>query len=136
MSVNAGALDGLLAIVRKEVQETWGKLREVNREAAEFGAQTARSYTRSRPGATTGKAGRVASGAMVNAIRHRQVSFSDDLIKSQYGFIEDYDEYMRFQPVTGFRHNRSSRYIAPTFALRDSIEPTRGFAVDAGRSAV
>lgn len=136
MNVNASALDGILASVRQQVQRKWQRLRRANEEAAEFGAKTAQSYTRSRPGATTGKAGRVDTGAMVSAIRHRPLSFSDELIRSQYGFVDDYDEYMRYQTVTGFRHNRSSRYIAPTFALRDSREPTRAFAKQAGQEAV
>lgn len=136
MNVNSGGLDSLMASVRKQVERKWQALRRANEEAAEFGAQTARSYTRSRPGATTGKAGRVDSGAMVAAIKHRLVSFDNDLIRSQYGFTEDYDEYMKYQTVTGFRHNRSSRYIAPTFALRDSIEPTRAAAKEAAKGAV
>lgn len=133
--INGNALDGIMASVRKQVERKWQALRRANEEAAEFGAQTARSYTRSRPGATTGKAGRVDSGAMVAALKHRLISFDNDLIRSQYGFTDDYDEYMKFQTVTGFRHNRSSRYIAPTFALRDSIEPTRAVAKDRAKGA-
>lgn len=134
--INGNALDGIMASVRKQVEQKWQALRRANEEAAEFGAQTARSYTRSRAGATTGKAGRVDSGAMVAAIRHRSISFDNNLIRSQYGFVDDYDQYMKFQTVTGFRHNRSSRYIAPTFALRDSIEPTRALAKDRAKGAV
>lgn len=136
MNVNAGALDGILAGVKRQIEQKWQRLRRANEEAAEFGAKTAQSYTRSRPGSTTGKAGRVDTGAMVAALRHRSVSFDSSLIRSQYGFVDEFDLYMKLQTVTGFRHNRSGRYIAPTFALRDSIEPTRAYAKQAGRDAV
>lgn len=130
----SGNLDDLLSIVRKRVDEAWNDLRAVNEEAAEFGAKTAQSYTASRPGATTGKAGRVDSGNMIDAIRSRPVSFSADLIVSQYGFVDEFEAYFRYQTVSGFSHNRSGDMIQPTFALRDSIGPTRDYAVRAGNA--
>lgn len=135
VTINLGAFDGLMTNVTRQVDEAWRNLRSANEETAEFGAKTAQSYTRSRPGATTGKAGRVASGNMVSRIRHKPVSFSDTLIRSQYGFVDDPDDYMVYQTVTGFRHNRSSAYIAPTFAIRDSIGPTTDFAIRAAKEA-
>ena len=137
MDVRVGnGLGGIEALIRKKVQQAWSELQKVNTEAAEFGAKTAQSYTNSRPGATTGKAGRVDTGAMVGAIRSRPLSFSQDLIQSQYGFIDEFEEYFGMQTVTGFRHNRSGDKIEPTFALRDSIGPTRDFAVKTGQAAV
>lgn len=130
----SGGLDDILSIVRKRVDETWNDLRGANEEAAEFGAKTAQSYTASRPGATTGKAGRIASGDMIGAIRSQPVSFSDSLIVSRYGFVDEFEEYFRYQTVTGFSHNRSGDRIQPTFALRDSIGPTRDYAVRAGNA--
>jgi hypothetical protein len=129
-----GNLDSLVSIVRKQVEEKWKALQDVADEGARFGAKTAQSYTLTRPGATTGKAGRVDSGAMVAALRPGPVTFSADLIETQYGFVDDVKDYYKYQTVTGFQHNRSSRYIGPTFALRDSIGPTRDFVRQAAGS--
>jgi hypothetical protein len=129
-------LDSIMAVARKRVAQVWAKQQAANIEAAEFGAKTAQSYTASRPGATTGKAGRIAGGDMIGAIRSRPISFDARLIRSQYGFVDDFEDYFKMQTVTGFTHNRSDKYIAPTFALRDSIGPTKSFARDAaGRAA-
>jgi hypothetical protein len=125
-SVTTGGLDTILASVRQQVEQKWREAGRISEEAAEFGAQTARSYTRSRPGAKTGKAGRVDLGTMVAAIRWKPVAFSADLADSKYGFVGDFEEYFRFQTVTGFQHG--SEFIKPTFALRDSIGPTEAFA--------
>lgn len=122
-----GGLDGLAADVAAQVALKWAAITKVSLEGAEFGAKTAQSYTASRPGATTGKAGRIDTGAMVEAIRSKPVSAGPDLIEVQYGFVREFEEYMRLQTVTGFAHNRSGDMIEPTFALRDSIEPTRAF---------
>jgi len=127
-------LDGIMAIVKKQVDKIWAEFGDVAEETARFGAKTAQSYTSTRPGMTTGKAGRIESGDMVNALRSRPVSKRDDLIHTQYGFVDEFDEYMKYQTVTGFTHNRSGRYVAPTFALRDSIGPTRDYAIRAGKS--
>jgi hypothetical protein len=62
------------------------------------------------------------------------VSFSPDLIETRYGFVDEFRQYFGYQTVTGFQHNRSGQYIGPTFALRDSIGPTREFAINAGGS--
>lgn len=126
-------LDGIIAIVRKQVEEKWKSLGEAAAESAQFGAQTAQSYTATRPGATTGKAGRVETGDMIEALRPERVSVTTTEIHCRYGFIREYEEYFKYQTVTGFRHNRSGRYIGPTFALRDSIGPTREFARNAAR---
>lgn len=136
MDVSMSGLDGLLASVRRQVEAKWKIVGDVSKEAAEFGAKTAQSYTASRPGAKTGKAGRIDTGAMVAAIRSRPVAFSLDLAEAKYGFIGDFEEYFRIQTVTGFRHARSveSQFIAPTFALRDSRGPAEAFARDQLRS--
>lgn len=127
-------LDGIVAIVRAQVEKKWDSLRDAAGETAEFGARTAQSYTASRPGATTGKAGRIDSGTMIDALRWEPVSFSPTLIHTRYGFVKEFKDYFKYQTVTGFRHNRSSRYIGPTFALRDSIDPTREYGLRAGRN--
>jgi hypothetical protein len=132
----SNGLDGIMAIARKRVAQVWESQRAANAEAAEFGAKTAQSYTASRPGATTGKGGRIASGDMIDALRHRQVSFDPRLIVSQYGFVDEFEDYFKMQTVTGFTHNRSGDFIAPTFALRDSIGPTEDFARGAAGRAV
>lgn len=127
-------LDGIIAIVRKAIQDKWDSLDRVAENAAEFGAKTAQSYTASRPGATTGKAGRIESGDMIDAIRSKRVSKTDSEIHKQYGFVDEFEEYFKYQTVTGFVHNRSGRYIGPTFALRDSINPTRERMIQEGRN--
>lgn len=124
--VSANGLDSLLASVRRQVEGKWKIVGNVADEAAEFGAKTAQSYTASRPGAKTGKAGRIDTGAMVEAIRHKRVSYSLDLVEAHYGFIGTLEDYFKMQTVTGFRHH--SQFIAPTFALRDSRGPAEAFA--------
>jgi hypothetical protein len=129
-SVNTGGLDALVAGVRQQVEQKWATAGKIVLEAAEFGASTAQSYTRSRPGATTGKAGRVDLGTMAAAIRFKPVASTGKTVSARYGFVGDFEEYFRFQTVTGFRHVRSrdSKFIAPTYALRDSITPVEAFA--------
>lgn len=134
ITVTTNALDGLMASIKKQVEDKWRDFGKAAEEAAEFGAKTAQSYTLTRPGAKTGKAGRVDTGAMVDAIRWKPVRFSMDLIETQYGFVDEYEDYFKYQTVTGFHHSRSGEMIAPTFALRDSIGPTGEFARNAGRS--
>lgn len=134
IEVLTGGLDSIMDIVRRKVDAKWKSLGEAAEEAGEFGSKTAQSYTLSRPGAKTGKAGRVDTGDMVGALRWKPVSFSDTLIHTQYGFVDEYEDYYGMQTVTGFTHNRSGRFIGPTFALRDSIGPTRDFAMRAGRN--
>lgn len=125
--------DSIMTSIRRQVEEKWKELGQIAEEAGEFGSKTAQSYTLTRPGAKTGKAGRVDTGAMVEALRWKPVSFSADLIEVQYGFVDEYEAYMGMQTITGFRHNRSGEAIQPTFALRDSIGPTREFARNAAR---
>lgn len=127
-------LDGIVAIVRKQVEKKWAQFGVVAEDAAEFGSKTAQAYTATRPGVTTGKAGREESGDMIDALRWRTVSFSADLIQTEYGFVDEFEMYMVFQTVTGFQHNRGGQYIAPTFALRDSIGPTREHAIRAAKA--
>lgn len=131
ISASTGGFDSMMASVRKQVTETWAHVERASQDTAEFGAKTAQSYTASRPGMTTGKAGRIDTGAMLRALRHKIVSVGPDHIQAQYGFVDEFEEYMRMQTVTGFTHNRSGNMIQPTFALRDSIAPVNEFARDA-----
>lgn len=136
VTVGVAGFDSLMSSLRRQVGQSWDRQRGAAAEAAEFGAKTAQSYTKSRPGATTGKAGRVETGEMVGALRFREISFGPDLVRYQYGFVDEYELYYRAQTVTGFTHNRSGNTIEPTFALRDSIGPTNDFARGAaGRAA-
>lgn len=130
LTIGMASFDGLVASVTKQVERKWRIAGDISEEAAEFGAKTARSYTSTRPGATTGKAGRVDTGSMLSAIGHERVGFSLDSAKTRYGFVDEFREYYRFQTITGFRHARSreGKFIAPTFALRDSIAPAEAFA--------
>jgi hypothetical protein len=130
VTVTTGALDSLMASVKKHVERKWRVAGDISEEAAEFGAKTAQSYTSTRPGATTGKAGRVDTGKMVEAIRHERVGFSLDMADTRYGFVGEYEKYFGLQSITGFRHvgTLDSSFIAPTFALRDSRGPAEAFA--------
>ncbi len=135
ITVSGAGLDDLLGRMRKKVEHAWARQQVAAEKTAEFGAKTARQYTATRPSRKSGKAGRFESRDMMNAIKPRMVSFSYDLIEAQYGFVDEYEKYFGMQTITGFRHNRSGEYIAPTFALRDSIGPTNAFARDAARKA-
>ena len=135
INVNTSGLDALLASVRRQVESKWEAQGEAAAEAGRFGAKTAQSYTATRPGATTGKAGRIESGSMIDALRSKPVSFSPSEIHVQYGFVDEFETYYKMQTITGFTHNRSGKMISPTFALRDSIGPTKDFARDAARRA-
>lgn len=63
---------------------------------------------------------RIQTGAMIGAISSRMLS-TGDLAAGEFGFINEFEDYFKYQTVTGFTHNRSSKYIEPTFALRDSF---------------
>lgn len=90
-------------------------MEEVVREAV----QAAREYTASRPSAKSGKAGRVETGAMMSAIEG-EVTGSRTQIIGRFGFIHDHKAYYSLQTTTGFRHNFSGAFIAPTLAIIDA----------------
>lgn len=64
---------------------------------------------------------RILTGAMINAISSRMLDVNEDGASGEFGFINQFEDYFKYQTVTGFTHNRSSKYIEPTFALRDSF---------------
>lgn len=90
-------------------------MEKVVREAVE----TAKAYTASRPSAKSGKAGRVETGAMMEAIQG-EVTGSRTEIIGRFGFIHDHKAYYTLQTTTGFRHNFSGAFIAPTLAIIDA----------------
>lgn len=121
------SLDGFMASIRRQIEDKWQTAGEIAEAGAQQGARKAQALTRSRPGKKTRKPGRVEFGDMADAIRFRRVSSTLSQIRAQYGFVDAYDDYMVYQTVTGFTHYLSGEYIAPTFALRDSIPATDSY---------
>jgi hypothetical protein len=128
VQVNTGGFDAFMSGIRRTVEKKWATAGQVAEESAQFGSKTAQAYTASRPGATTGKSGRVDTAAMITALRWKTNGSTGSTFRTSYGFVGDFKEYFRVQTVTGFRHNRSAAFIAPTFALRDSRGPVEAFA--------
>lgn len=136
ITVGTAGLDALLAGVRKQVERKWASTKAVAIDTATFGEGKAKKFTATRPGRTTGKAGRIESGDMIDAIKAEPVSFSSDLVQARYGFTAEFEDYFAMQTVTGFDHVRADRFIEPTFALRDSITPTQNYARQALKAAL
>lgn len=76
-------------------------------------------FTESRPSASSGKAGRVDTGAMRDAVSYR-VEQSMGQIVGDLGFLNEQAFYYFLQTDTGFTNWRSGEWIAPTYALRDA----------------
>lgn len=77
-------------------------------------------FTASRPGLKTGKAGRVETAAMLEAIAERSFFEGVDRIVGEFGFLNRKDLYFMLQTSTGFTHYLSGDFIEPTFAMRDA----------------
>lgn len=83
--------------------------------------QDAKDFTASRPGAKTGKAGRIESTKMMEQIIGRSYREGVGQVVGEFGFLNGPAElYMMLQTSTGFRHWLSGDFIEPTFALRDA----------------
>lgn len=77
-------------------------------------------FTATRPGAKTGKQGRVETAAMLEAIAGKAFLEGADKIVGEFGFVNRRDLYFKLQTVTGFTHYLSGDFIEPTFAMRDA----------------
>lgn len=84
------------------------------------GAQQAKAFTASRPSAKSGKAGRVETGKMMEAISYRVTRNGPYQVLLEMGFTDFAEPYFVYQTSTGFRHNRSGEFIAPTLAVVDA----------------
>lgn len=78
-----------------------------------------RRFTSSRGTASSGKAGRIDTGAMLNAVTYRVNQVAGEIV-GEFGFINEQELYYFLQTDTGFRHWISNEFIEPTFALRDA----------------
>jgi len=77
-------------------------------------------FTASRPSAKSGKAGRVDTAAMLEAIASKSFLEGADQIIGEFGFVDRQELYFKLQTSTGFQHYRSGDFIEPTFAMRDA----------------
>jgi len=78
------------------------------------------TFTAQRGTAKSGKAGRVASGDMYDAVSYR-VWQEDGSVRGEIGFLEEKRFYYFPQTSEGFTHVASGEFIEPTFALRDAV---------------
>lgn len=107
--------------INAEINGSKQYVRGAAQQIADDGAELTRQLTASRPSAKSGKRGRIATGRMYDAIRS-EVTEEGDTIVAKYGMLDDQEDYFKYQTVTGFTHNRSGEYIAPTFALQDAYQ--------------
>lgn len=80
----------------------------------------AKRFTATRPSAKSGKAGRVNSGDMMDAIVGRVWQNEREQIIGDLGFLNEQQFYYFLQTDTGFKHWLSGEFIEPTHALRDA----------------
>lgn len=85
----------------------------------EEAVENAKRFTAQRPSAKSGKAGRVDTEAMINAITS-VYRFEVDKIVGEFGFMNQAQLYYVLQTQTGFTHWLSGEFIEPTFAIRDA----------------
>ena len=119
---NAGEL---FRWIRGEIDDVSKNAVRLVEDVIQAGERDTRYFTLTRPSAKSGKAGRVETERMADAIISRMESTGPAVIRGAYGFLDDQEEYFKYQTVTGFTHNRSGEYIAPTFALQDAYEGTK-----------
>lgn len=81
----------------------------------------AKQFTNDRGTGYNGHAGRVDTGAMINAIGGKVFQDGVSLIIGQFGFTTERELYFALQTVTGFKHWISGEFIEPTYAFRDSL---------------
>ncbi len=77
-------------------------------------------FTSTRPSAKSGKAGRVDTAAMLEAIASKSFLEGADAIIGEFGFLDRRELYFKLQTATGFEHYLSGDFIEPTFAMRDA----------------
>lgn len=108
--------------VWKLIRDTYqARLENAMRKVIEQAVQDAKDFTASRPGAKTGKAGRIETSKMMEEIMGRSYREGVANVVGEFGFLNGPTElYMALQTNTGFKHWLSGDFIEPTFALRDA----------------
>lgn len=81
----------------------------------------AKQFTNERGTGYNGHAGRVDTGAMIDAIVGDVFQEGVSRIMGEFGFITQQELYFSLQTVTGFKHYLSGEFIEPTYALRDAL---------------
>lgn len=115
--------------------QLYDALADAVEEIVRQGALTARALTAQRGRPTSQGGGRVETGAMAEALKHK-VEASARKIVGEFGFTDGHADYYIYQTVTGFNHWLSSEFIAPTFAIRDAGEIARGEMAAAIKAAI
>lgn len=87
----------------------------------EGAVRNAKQFTDERGTGYNGHAGRVDTGAMINAIDGQAFQAGVSLIVGQFGFTTERELYFALQTVTGFKHWISGEFIEPTYAFRDAL---------------
>lgn len=81
----------------------------------------AKQFTNERGTGYNGHAGRVDTGAMIDAIGGQVFQDGVNLIVGRFGFTTQRELYFALQTVTGFKHYLSGEFIEPTYAFRDAL---------------
>lgn len=98
-----------------DIPEIAGIMEEMGVQAEGLGKQ----YIGSRPGAKTGKQGRIESGDMQSDFSHKLTTPGKDRFYLRVGFIKNLKKYYTFQDI-GFLHARSREQIEGVHAIRDT----------------
>lgn len=103
-------------IAKKATDQLMARAVEAMEVVIQAAVLNAKEFTASRPSAKSGKAGRVDTNDMIDAIKGDIKAGADEVL-GRFGFIEAQELYFKLQTVTGFMHGD---FIEPTNALRDA----------------
>lgn len=113
--MNVTKLQDKLHRAISDIPEIGDIMEEVGQQGEDLGKQ----YIGTRPGAKTGKTGRIESGDMRDAFGHKLTKPGKDRFYLRVGFIKDYASYFTFQDL-GFLHYRSREQVEGVHAIRDT----------------
>lgn len=104
-------------IINRERTRYLARMERVLQEAVEDYQQ----FTATRGTSKSGKAGRIESGDMYDAVSYRVWQDPDGNINGEIGFLKEQFFYYFLQTSEGFTHWVSGEFIEPTNALRDAV---------------
>lgn len=96
----------------------YARMEQVMQEAAEY----AKRITETSGTVKSGKAGRIDTRDMVDAIGYEVFQRANDQIVGELGFVGQKAFYFYLQTQTGFVHVNSGEFIEPTLALEKAAQ--------------
>lgn len=95
----------------------YARMEQVMQEAVE----TAKKITATSGTVKSGKAGRIDSGDMIDAIGYEVYQKANDQIVGELGFVGQKAFYFYLQTQTGFNH-KGGEFIEPTLAIEKAAQ--------------